>query len=236
MPEGMKLAEDKEQPGRSVLAKFSVLNPCRELKPTLTPPSASRDSQSRWSPLRDNLCRLDVQYRLEARPETMLATVRPPGTQEASSSCRRCHLLQQLVSHLLWEQWGPAEAHGAVCSPAAQGVQAAAHLSQAEVVQALGASSILPHITSRYHRSPSQLSQDDRLLLVSPRDVTGAGTKRKIAPSASLFLGMDHPPLFSPGGRRLLMQAFILNESKDRGRHESERRRMESMNLHRNHN
>lgn len=60
--------------------------------------------------------------------------------------------------------------------------------------------------------------------------------REKIAPSASLFLGMDHPPLFSPGGRRLLVQAFILNESKDRERHESERRRMESMNLYRNHN
>lgn len=37
---------------------------------------------------------------------------------------------------------------------------------------------------------------------------TAEKPQRKIAPSASLFLGMDHPPLFSPGGRRLLLQAF----------------------------
>lgn len=51
--------------------------------------------------------------------------------------------MQQLVSRLLGEKWGPDEAHGAVCSPAAQTVQAAADLSQAEVAQGWGAFRIL---------------------------------------------------------------------------------------------
>lgn len=55
--------------------------------------------------------------------------------------------MQQLVGHLLWEDWGPDETHGAVCSPAAQGVQAVANLSQTEVAQGLGALSLLRHIT-----------------------------------------------------------------------------------------
>ena len=74
---------------RSVLARFSVFRPCRVLKPTWTLPSSGRDPQSRCSPLRDNLCRLDLHSRLAARPEIMSAPVMPPETQEASSSWRR---------------------------------------------------------------------------------------------------------------------------------------------------
>lgn len=73
----------------SVWARLSVLRPFRELKPTRTPPLSPRDSQSRWSPFRDNLWRLDLHSGLKARPEMMLAPVRPPETQEASSSWRR---------------------------------------------------------------------------------------------------------------------------------------------------
>lgn len=74
---------------RSVLARLSDLRPSRELKPTWAPPSSPREPQARWSPFRDSLCRLDLHSGLEARPERMLAPVRPPETQDASSSRSR---------------------------------------------------------------------------------------------------------------------------------------------------
>lgn len=76
---------------RSVLARLSFLKPCRVLKPTQVPSPFFSVLKSRHSPFKDNLCRLVLHSGFEARPERILAPVRPPETQETSSS---------------WSRWG----------------------------------------------------------------------------------------------------------------------------------
>lgn len=55
------------------------------------------------------------------------------------------HPLQELVGHLLRERRSPTETHWAIASPAAQGVQAAAHRRQAEVRERPRALRVLQH-------------------------------------------------------------------------------------------
>lgn len=68
-------------------------------------------------------------------------------------------MIQKLVSSLLREDRGPDEAHGAVCSHAAQRAQALAHLSQAEVTKRRGALASCKNITM-YHNNHTHTTEE----------------------------------------------------------------------------